>query len=452
MARRTSLQGPHPTSLTTRSINQGVSLLNNLEMQRQAKRTRYSTHLADEPDTDTDSIAPIYDAFLEAQGPEGILTMTNFSPSEFNILWADVRSHLFKHWNVGSGRKSEVTARDLLLMLLTSLKHCGAWDVVAAVFKQKVATFEKRVMKFLTVLYPFVMRKYVTAVGEKWTMSQLAAGGHQFKNFPYARYATDVTFQQTNVPSGSYAEKKLFYSGKHHLYGHKVEASVLPNGFAINCTSYYKGSVSDKTIFDENLDFHTANLRKEATDMDLADADDLGPDRELRWAVLVDKGYQGAQRDVRTVLPLKKPMGGILTFEELRRNDRIASDRVIVENFFGRLKTLWGVCSDTYRWNRKTYDVVFQTCMAFTNAHVRFHPLRAEDGDANSQYINRLNAIGAKMVKNKNTAARTYRSKRKARLSMVMAAESSLAAADAGGSDTDLGSNSEIENRRGSFF
>ncbi|RHY85554.1 hypothetical protein DYB28_003071 [Aphanomyces astaci] len=238
MARRTSLQGPHPTSLTTRSINQGVSLLNNLEMQRQAKRTNYSTHLADEPDTDTDSIAPIYDAFLEAQGPEGILTMTN----------------------------------------------CRA------------------------------------------------------------------------------------------------------------------------------------------------------------------------QRDVRAVLPLKKPMGGILTFEDLRRNDRITSDRVIVENFFGRLKTLWGVCNDTYRWNRKTYDVVFQTCMAFTNAHVRFHPLRAEDGDANSQYINRLNAIGAKMVKNKNTAARTYRSKRKAMLSMVMAAESSLAAADAGGSDTDMGSNSEIENRRGSFF
>ncbi|RHZ38007.1 hypothetical protein DYB26_012775, partial [Aphanomyces astaci] len=190
MARRTSLQGPHPTSLTTRSINQGVSLLNNLEMQRQAKRTRYSTHLADEPDTDTDSIAPIYDAFLKAQGLEGILTMTNFT-----------------------------------------------------VYKQKVATFEKRVMKFLTVLYLFVMR-----------------------------------------------------------------------------------NVSDKTIFDENLDFHTANLCKEATDMDLADADDLGPDRELRWAVLLDKGYQGAQRDVRTVLPLKKPMGGILTFVELRRNDRIASD------------------------------------------------------------------------------------------------------------------------------
>ncbi|RQM25095.1 hypothetical protein B5M09_013785 [Aphanomyces astaci] len=200
--------------------------------------------------------------------------MANFSPFKFNILWADVPSYLFKHWNVGSGRKSEVTASDFLLMLLTSLKHCGAWDVVATVFKQKVATFEKRVTKFFTALHPFGMRKYVTAVGEKWTINQLDADSHKIKNLPYARYATDVTFQRTNVPSDWYVEKKLFYSGKNHLYGHKIEAS---------------------TIFDENLDFHAANLCKKATGIEMADADDLGPDRELRWAVLVDNGYQGAQ-------------------------------------------------------------------------------------------------------------------------------------------------------------
>ncbi|ETV77221.1 hypothetical protein H257_09108 [Aphanomyces astaci] len=79
-----------------------------------------------EPDEDPDSASPIFDAFLETQGANGIHTMTNFSPSEFNVLWADVRIYVTKHWNVGSGRKSEVSARDLLLMLLTSLKHCGS--------------------------------------------------------------------------------------------------------------------------------------------------------------------------------------------------------------------------------------------------------------------------------------------------------------------------------------
>ncbi|ETV73531.1 hypothetical protein H257_11656 [Aphanomyces astaci] len=263
MARRASLQGSQAAPpLTSRNISQGLALLTNLDQQRQAKRARYSTVRAEEPDENLDSTSPIYDAFVDDQGPDGILTMTNFSPSEFNILWADIRQYLSKHWNTGSGRKSEVTGRDLLLMMLTSLKHCGSWDIVAAVFKQKSATFQKRVLTYIGVLHPFFMRKYVAVPADKWTMSQLAPNGDRFTNYPYARYATDVTFQQTNVPAGSYAEKKSYYSGQHSLYGHKVEVSVLPNGLAINCTKHYKGSVADKSIFDDSLEFHANGLAK----------------------------------------------------------------------------------------------------------------------------------------------------------------------------------------------
>ncbi|RQM30850.1 hypothetical protein B5M09_013202 [Aphanomyces astaci] len=236
-----------------------------------------------------------------------------------------------------------VSARDLLLMLFTSLKHCGTWDVVAAVFKQKPTTFEKRVMSFL-----------ITP----------AVAGHWFKNF--ARYATDVTFQQTNVPSGAHAEKKIYYSGKHSLYGHRVEVSVVPNGFTIDCTKFYKISVSDKTIFDENIDSHLANLAKRTGETTLEDSE-LGLEQ---WAVLADKGYQGIQHNVRTVLPLKKPAGG---------NSPLRSKR--------RMTVLPAIASDTYRWSRKSYDIVFQACLALINVHVRLHPLCAEDGDANAQYI-----------------------------------------------------------------
>ncbi|RHY68422.1 hypothetical protein DYB34_007943 [Aphanomyces astaci] len=170
------------------------------------------------------------------------------------------------------------------------------------------------------------------------------------------------------------------------------------------------------------------------------------------YDAFVDKqgpdGYQGIQREVRAVLPTKKPIGGVLTADELRTNDRIASDRVIVENFFGRLKTLWSVCSDIYAWKRQNYDMLFQTCLALTNVHVRIHKLRAEDGDANTQYVNRLISIGSKIVKNKKAASRTYRSKRKVRLSLAMAAESAFTAADPGGSDTEIGSHSESDSGR----
>ncbi|RHY41671.1 hypothetical protein DYB38_008338 [Aphanomyces astaci] len=97
MARRASILGTQPTQLTSRGISEEVALLDNLEQQRQAKRARYPTVRPEEPDEDPDSASPIYDAFLETQGANGIHTMTNFSPSEFNVLWADVRTYVTKH-------------------------------------------------------------------------------------------------------------------------------------------------------------------------------------------------------------------------------------------------------------------------------------------------------------------------------------------------------------------
>ncbi|RQM29800.1 hypothetical protein B5M09_012234 [Aphanomyces astaci] len=179
------------------------------------------------------------------------------------------------------------------------MKTGGSWDIVATIFKEASPTFQKRVMNFVRVLHPFVMRKNVNALADKWTMLLLSTSGQRFANYPYACYATDVTFQQTNVPPDSYADKNVYY------------------------------------------------------------------------------------RDLRAVIPIKKPAGGILTMDDIQTNDRIATDRVIVENFIGRLKTLWSICSDCYRWTRQNYDVLFRTCVAMTNVHIRMHPLRADDGDVN---------------------------------------------------------------------
>ncbi|RHY23011.1 hypothetical protein DYB36_010155, partial [Aphanomyces astaci] len=116
---------------------------------------------------------------------------------------------------------------------------------------------------------------------------------------------------------------------------------------------YHKGSVSDKAIFDDNLDFHRTNLTKHPSEMEMTDTDG----RVEQWAVLADKGYQGIQHEVRAVLPTKKPSGGFLTFDQQCTNDRIATDRVVVENYFCRLNTLWAdkkKAQQKYREKRKT--------------------------------------------------------------------------------------------------
>ncbi|KAH9089807.1 hypothetical protein LEN26_019049 [Aphanomyces euteiches] len=301
-------------------------------------------------------------------------------------------------------------------------------------------------MGFITTLHPCLMQKYVDSVAEKWSMSRLASTGHRFTNFPHALYATDVTFQQTNAPSGSYADKKLYFSGKHHLYGHKVEVSVLPCEFALGCSAYAKGSVADKTIFDDNLEFHCDQLKKRPDEVDMADSDDEASREPKQWAVMADKGYQGIQRQVRAILPDKKQSGGILTWDQSRRNDRIAADHSIVEIFFGRMKTLWAPVGDCYHWNRKRYDLLFKTCLSLTNVHVRFNPLRKEDGEVYAQYVNRLKSIGRKLRKKKKSADRAYRTKRKARLALVLAAEGALSQNARGNSETEADSDRDDEN------
>ena len=59
--------------------------------------------------------------------------------------------------------------------------------------------------------------------------------------------------------------------------------------------------------------------------------------------MIMDKGYQGSCEIIRDVGPKKKPKGGFLTAEEERQNRRKDGDRIMVENWFGCLSTLWAV-------------------------------------------------------------------------------------------------------------
>ncbi|KAH9111647.1 hypothetical protein AeMF1_013864 [Aphanomyces euteiches] len=99
----------------------------------------------------------------------------------------------------------------------------------------------------------------------------------------------------------------------------------------------------------------------------------------------------------------------MLTASDDITNSNIASDRVIVENFFGRLKTLWAVASDIYTWKRENYVVFYQTCVALTNAFIRFNSLRADGGAEYRMYTNRLLAIGANVKSKRSNTMSKYR-------------------------------------------
>ncbi|GMF45885.1 unnamed protein product [Phytophthora fragariaefolia] len=283
---------------------------------------------------------PIFDGFVADGGADAIVRLTNFTPREINTLWASVRGHVARYWNVGRGRRSKFTGKDVMFMMLVVLKNGGTWEMLSIIFHVKTPTFIKTTTSFIRAVVPRLYDDWVSEKAQEENMRKLVTSGHTFVHHPYALYATDVTFQHANRPAGSMTEALPFYSAKHKLYGYKVEVSVSPRGFAINCTVRARGNTADITIFRRNEAFHHTTHRKTDDDRTLQDSGLLSREFPDEWAVL---GYQGIEQHVRCIHPTK---GTNLPADIVRQNADISSDSIIVENWFGRLCGLWRICAD----------------------------------------------------------------------------------------------------------
>ena len=92
---------------------------------------------------------------------------------------------------------------------------------------------------------------------------------------------------------------------------------------------------------------------------------------------MMDKGYQGAVDLIRAIIPNK---GKNLSKEDKLRNKKIARNRIICENFYGRMKKLFKIMELKYKWDENTYSTAFKVFAALTNYHIMKYPLRNEDG------------------------------------------------------------------------
>ena len=73
-----------------------------------------------------------------------------------------------------------------------------------------------------------------------------------------------------------------------------------------------------------------------------------------------------------------------------KKNNKIENNRVIVENFFGRMKTIWGAAELTFCFQDKLYTLYFKMCVALTNYHIGILPLRKEDEVIKQNYYKRM--------------------------------------------------------------
>ena len=101
-------------------------------------------------------------------------------------------------------------------------------------------------------------------------------------------------------------------------------------------------------------------------------------------------GYQGANSLLRVFTPKKKTATCQLDADNLWRNNKIEEDCVIVENFFGRMKMLWGQMSCCYRQLNTMYNYFAMFCVALTNAYIELFPLRADDRNTERRYLTKF--------------------------------------------------------------
>ena len=189
-------------------------------------------------------------------------------------------------------------------------------------------------------------------------------------------------------------ESKPHFSGKHHLYGYKMELSIRVNGLAALCSKHYPGAVHDIQIFQDRIATHKKRLLKHDDDKDIAESDLGSAEYPTYWAILADKGYEGADEMTRAITPYKKPIRGVLSAEKEDFNRKLSSDRILVENYFGSMVNYWNIMSRKYQWSEDLYDTIASVCVSLTNCLVDYNPLRTDDGDWYSRYKNRLSSVG----------------------------------------------------------
>lgn len=154
--------------------------------------------------------------------------MTKLTCRDFQKQYGKFLRLIDSNWNTDGGPKSTFRAKDQFFMMLCFLKHDFQKNVSAIIFRSKTSASEKMISSFIRLTLDQNDEWYVLNIGSSLTINNSFEDIKHFPSFPHSLYATDVTFQQCLKPAGPAHKDKLYFSGKHKLYGLKVQVSVLP--------------------------------------------------------------------------------------------------------------------------------------------------------------------------------------------------------------------------------
>jgi hypothetical protein len=171
---------------------------------------------------------------------------------------------------------------------------------------------------------------------------------------------------------------KVYWDGKHKMYGLKVELAVhaSPPHYCMFVSDCVPASKHDYELHKEIFGSYLEHLKMTPDEL----ARRPGPGHAY-WDLLCDKGYVGSNKDTEPIRRIVPTRGPTLTTTEVERNTHINQRRVVVEGFLGRLATLWGVFRVTWRFDHTHFDLDMAIACMLTNHHLGSTVLDFEDHD-----------------------------------------------------------------------
>lgn len=180
-------------------------------------------------------------------------------------------------------------------------------------------------------------------------------------------------------------------------------------------TSPVSGSKSGIEMFRSNLEWHKCTVLKSGGQYTIDDHGEFSSKYSSTWSILMDKGYTRITDSARAIIVSKKPVNRWQTTQQRVRNEKISSDRVVVENYSGRICTL-GLFGLKWRWDEKKYSVFVSLDVALTNANVMWNLVRKLDGKHFKSILVRIISIGSSAARERAADKKESKKRRKRRL------------------------------------
>ena len=304
-----------------------------------------------------------------------------FTNEEMNKITQLIEHNLPQH----RGPKKQCSVKTILFIGLVYYSSNQQLHWIAKHTKLKVTTIMSYIETVRDEYFPILYNAEIGSGG-------IIPHKQNFINFPDAVGALDTTIIKHYRPSDDHDEK-LTYSPKHHLAGLKIQALVNPDGLAIHIYIEPNGAKHDKLIAEESDLSDILNIKK--------------GQQTIYSSFLCDKGYIGLEKT--------KLKGAIIMQKDgdPQQNQFIAQDRIIVERYFGRLKTTWRILDWGFRGDIKHLINVVKGLCALTNRLIKKSPLSTNDElkkrtqDETSNEIGPRKDIVVTMSPNQSTSTST---------------------------------------------